>query len=467
MAGKVAVLVLYAVLARELGAAPVGYLTLALSMSILVQIGALGTDPLLTGEIAREPQSLRRLFWNCLLIKAVIGGAVALVIVVVAVVGDFSPPVRVALLIMLASGMIDLMASTSAAVLRGKEAMVPVAYSGFVQRMVTTAIGVVSVTAANAGIVAVSLGYVAGSVVGAALLVTAVERRGLRPQANVSLKKARAIAVDSWPLGIGTALGAVLARADAILLSALATASVVGLYGAAYRVMESTFFVSWAVGMAVYPVLSRLGPATNPTIGRAFALASRVAYAGLLPLGAVLALFSDSIVDALFGPGFAAAAAPLRWLGVVAAFYGLGAMSTYALVAQGLRRTVAAVALAVVAVNLTLNLLLIPRFGASGAAVAMACAQIGFTAISTWLAGSAVGGISVTRLTLLPSASLLAMGAVRLILGGGLLVIPVSVAAYAAVLVISHSRLFPDDTRMLTAWFTRLGGRTPGAGARV
>ena len=44
-------------------------------------------------------------------------------------------------------------------------------------------------------------------------------------------------------------------------------AAVVGQYGAAYKLLETTAFFSWAVNVAVLPSLSRLSPTTSPTVG--------------------------------------------------------------------------------------------------------------------------------------------------------------------------------------------------------
>ena len=49
----------------------------------------------------------------------------------------------------------------------------------------------------------------------------------------------------------------ILFRIDTVMLAAYESDAVVGNYGAAYRLFESTLFLSWAVGAAVYPVYSR------------------------------------------------------------------------------------------------------------------------------------------------------------------------------------------------------------------
>lgn len=454
VAGKLAILALYAVIARRLGTAALGYLTLAQSMALLLQLSALGTDPLIIGELARTRDRLSALLWNSLAIKALLGGGAGVAIVVVVLLADLSSEVRVTFILFAASGVVDLLAGTLVAILRGMEAMVPVAYSQFVQRVLTTLLGTALLLAGH-GMVVVGCAYVAGSIIAAALLLAVLWRASPLPAFALDLRAARRFAIDSWPLGVGTAFGALLARADAVMLSILTSATVVGIYGAAYRVMESTFFLSWAIGVAIFPVLSRLSPDTQPSIGRAFELASRFCYALLLPLGAVLALFPHSVIDAVFGPSFSGAAAPLRWLSIVVALYGLGAIAIYALAARDRRRTIAWVSLLALAVNVAANLVLIPGYGATGAGAAMALAQIVFTGAAIRTVARDVGGLSLLRLSLLPSASVVAMGCVRVACGDRVLGILVGTFAYATVLVIAHARLYPADQKIITGWLRR------------
>ena len=54
------------------------------------------------------------------------------------------------------------------------------------------------------------------------------------------------------------------------MLAMFEPSEVVGQYGAAYRLLEATLFVSWSVSSAVYPVFSRLSPSSRAAVGFVF-----------------------------------------------------------------------------------------------------------------------------------------------------------------------------------------------------
>ena len=104
-----------------------------------------------------------------------------------------------------------------------------------------------------------------------------------------------------------------LLKVDVLLLSFLTNNAEVGLYAAAYRLVEGTQFVAWAFNAAMLPWLART---TGATLARGYMLGLKLLGALLLPVGRSLACFADAIVDLLYGDEFAGAATPLALLGL-------------------------------------------------------------------------------------------------------------------------------------------------------
>jgi O-antigen/teichoic acid export membrane protein len=450
--GKLAVLGIYAVVARQLGAVAVGQLTFALSVSVLLIVAGLGTDPLIAREIARDRKNVRELLWPVLSLKFMSGGLAAIAIVVVALVGSFGPELRLTLILIAISGLIDLLAATLAWVLRGLEEMVPAGTSQVIQRLIMAAIAIGAMLAFHAGVVAVAVAYVVGSAAGAAFLVVQLSRRHLWPAPSFSLRRAREVAIESLPLAAGAVLSTVLARLDAILLAAMATLAVVGTYGAAYRLIESTFFIGWAFGAALFPMLSRLGPDTQPSLARVFDVGARVSLAGMLPVGAIFVLFPAPVIGLIYGPGFEMAIEPTRWLGIVAAVNGFASLALFALLARDLKGAIVRVCLTALIVNLILNLALIPVYGATGAAIAMAAANLVLAVMPTWIAVRDIGPIHAWRLIALTAIAFGVMAGARFLLGETWLGLAVGLVAYGGGLILAHHWLFPGDTRLVLAW---------------
>jgi O-antigen/teichoic acid export membrane protein len=118
-----------------------------------------------------------------------------------------------------------------------------------------------------------------------------------------------------------------------------------------------------------------------------------------LPVAALLAIFSTTFL-ALFGPEFTAARQPmLVMIGGMVLVTAAGPV--YALLMMtGLEKQAAVAAGLSTAANLALNLLLIPRLGTMGAAVALVVGQVGAAAALLLLVRRRLG---ITLLWWLPA----------------------------------------------------------------
>lgn len=179
-----------------------------------------------------------------------------------------------------------------------------------------------------------------------------------------------ALVREAIPLAIGGALATVYYRIDSVMLSKLDTFSSVGIYGVAYKFVDIVHFVTSAMMLATMPVLVQAWP-NRP---RQFAESFRRAFTVLLLVGTLVVvefvLFAQPVIELLYGPEYrdAAGAASLVVGAECFAFFGSLAFTT--LVAVGRHRLYPVVALAGVAVNVGLNLLLIPGRSFYGAALA-------------------------------------------------------------------------------------------------
>ena len=87
-------------------------------------------------------------------------------------------------------------------------------------------------------------------------------------------------------IGLTSVFAVVLFRVDMTMLAAFEPNDVVGDYGAAYRLLEATLFVSWSVSSAVFPVFSRLSLTSVPSVGYVFERGVKLGVALTLPLAA-------------------------------------------------------------------------------------------------------------------------------------------------------------------------------------
>jgi PST family polysaccharide transporter len=159
-------------------------------------------------------------------------------------------------------------------------------------------------------------------------------------------------------------------RVDAVMLGQLSNDHTVGIYSAATRISEIWYFIPMAVTTAVLPVLVQLREkdtsayhARLAQLFRGFALVS-------VCVSVIVTLTAGNLVSLLYGPAYQDAAPVLAlhvWASI-AVF--MGVVSDRYLVIEQLQKLAFSKALVGMVSNVALNLLLIPAYGAVGAAVA-------------------------------------------------------------------------------------------------
>lgn len=187
-----------------------------------------------------------------------------------------------------------------------------------------------------------------------------------------SLDWAKRLFRDGWPLAISLLAITVNLRIDTVMIGQMMDDYSVGVYGEAARLSQLWYFVPLAISTSAYPVLVRahkelsLGE-QKKRYQRFFDSLAGVGYLIAIP-SAILAPF---IVGLLYGPQYAQTSAILSIHIWALIFVGFG---------LGLRRWLAVENLTVYSlwsalsgavVNIVLNLIFIPRFGAIGAAWTM------------------------------------------------------------------------------------------------
>ena len=176
----------------------------------------------------------------------------------------------------------------------------------------------------------------------------------------------------SLPLMLSLLTGYLLFHVDVLMLGGLAGIRDVGLYSVATRLALPLFLVLDSVARAFAPMVAHLYPQQQiERLGSVYAAATEWILAINVAAGVLIAMNAESILR-LFGDEFVAAAMPLRvlCLGIVAAT-SCGAAASMLTMTRWQRLEMID-NLLLLLINVALNALLIPRFGALGAAFATA-----------------------------------------------------------------------------------------------
>jgi O-antigen/teichoic acid export membrane protein len=445
---KLASVAFYVALARQLGEGGFGDFMFALSFTTLLLLASgFGTEELVAREVARDRSRLDHYLSNALAVKVASSIALLALAAVFVNLFGYSADARVAVYLVGAGVAVENLGRTLGSVFQATERMELLSISLIAQRVVVAGAGI-AVLAAGGGIVDVSLIFLGGSLLGLAIAAFVMHRYVARPRMAVDRSRWVPILRAGVPIGLVTMLLTVLLKVDQVLLSVLEGGdnSEVGFYGAAFRLVEATMFISWSFTAAFLPWVAHRGPDEAERLRQGYELALKGLSGVLVPIGVAFVILAAPLVELFYGEAFEAAVEPLRWLGVTAVFYGLNLLASTLLVARDRPLDFARICAIVVVLNLALNLVLIPPLGATGAAIAAAASSIALALLGARRIGSLTGRLSVLRTFAGPVAA----GAV---MAGAMLAVSlpwpaeaaVGTCLYLLVLVLTERRLFPED----------------------
>ena len=454
---KLASLAFYAVLARELDQSGVGVFVFALAWAeISMLLASLGLDRALVLWIARDRARAASLFADATAIKGALAVPIALVsfaFVNVLAIGSAS---RVAIYVLTLGALFDALTRVVVGVFTALEHAELTAVTTIAQRFLAAALGIGALVAGG-GVVAASVTYTVAAAVGFVLAVVLMRARLGVAVLGADPRRWRGLGLRSIPFAVQDTFTVLLFRLDAVLLSLIATDAAVGRYGSSYRLFESTFFLTYALGAAFSPMYAYLQRDTEPTIQGAFQRSLKMALLLLVPPAVAFGTLPEFVSRTIFGEHLEAASASLRILAPVVVLIGLVTLSSSLIVSRRDPRTILVLSGAMTLLNVALNLALIPGLEERGAAIAMLATEAVFLVLAVAMAVRTLGeGLDWVSLAGAPLVGGLAMAAVILLLSGSPVVALVAgVAVYPLAFAAAERAISPDDLAFVVGFVRR------------
>ncbi len=202
-------------------------------------------------------------------------------------------------------------------------------------------------------------------------------RREVALRFAIDYLSAKRIFGKTWPVAISVVLTTIYFKGDTIIMSLYRPYAEVGIYGAAYKVLEVLITVPILfMGLLLAPLTrafaGREAGEFNKLMQRAWDMLSLLT----LPLAAGIFTLAGPILTLVAGPDYAPGAPVLRILILATGIIFLGSLFTHAIVAiNEQKRMIAAYALTA-ALALALYLIYIPRYGYFAAAIITVLAEL-------------------------------------------------------------------------------------------
>ena len=201
---------------------------------------------------------------------------------------------------------------------------------------------------------------------------------------SINFDLAKNLLKDSWPLMLSGIAISIYMKIDQVMIKNMLDTKAVGNYAVAVRLSEVWYFIPMAITSSVFPAIINAKKISKKLyyerLQKLYDLMTWLAISIALPI----MLLSNNIIHLLFGTQYQAAAGVLRihvWAGVFV-FLGL-ATSKYLIAESYFRLPLLKTSIGAI-FNIGANIILIPKYGINGAAIATVASQFVAGYLSTY-----------------------------------------------------------------------------------
>ncbi len=368
-------LVMLILLARFLGTEELGQLMYCLALaSIFIFLNGLGLDTLLTKQFIDRP-SKKHSYLQHALIARLIAGVICIILINIVAIWLVDESYRLLLFIIsLYHLLMPFTVFDWYLQAEGKGELSAIALifghiTGFIFRLICLYLG--------GDILWLGFAYFLEALVLAGSLFLIVRRQNSRFSGPISPERIKNMVTTASPLIVSGAVVLLYMKVDQLMLGYMINESEVAVYVAATRLSEAWYFVGLTLIGVYFPLLLQILNEKGIASYRLtiINMGSWLIW-GAISLAMATVFLADWLIYVLYGTDFHLSADVLIVTIWAVPFVYLGAISTKMFVTMNKQKIVLYRSVSGLIVNLALNILLIPYYGALGAALATLVAQI-------------------------------------------------------------------------------------------
>lgn len=362
-------------LARSLSVDIFGRYNLVTSVvTIFSFLPDIGIGLIVVREIAKKSQDIAILLGNTFILTCIMSVATVVVVMSFGFIAGFSQEVMILLLI------------SSATLLFSQIRSIPLFYFDGVERMGYSAI----LKALNSlsfilfgtlglllgfGLAGIITGFLIGSIISFVITWIVFLAKKIRISFKIDKKIARHLIYNGLPLGVAAFSSIIYTSIDGIMLERMLSEKALGIYASASKFGPTLIqLLNVPFMVAVYPALSRLSRKSSSRFQKAILKSLGVVLLWSVPASIGVAIFAG-IIPIIFGERYNPGVPILRVLIFFVPFASLSALLYKVLIVINKQNWYLLVSIVGVVLNITLNLILIPRMLIMGAAIAAVATQ--------------------------------------------------------------------------------------------
>ncbi len=348
--------------ARKLGVVEFGYYSLAVNFVLIFAVlydG--GLRSLIVREVSRNRQDAKKYYHNLLAVKLFLGiGGYSLIIITTYLMG-YSKSLNILFALIAIQYFFNSvddfhMAFFNAFEMRKYEAYIKVTQKflfisvGFIVLSVYQDLHLFILCSLATGFFTNLFGYFL------------IRKISIKPKLAWDSEFIREQLREAWPFGLSSIAIGLYFYVDSILLSKLSTEDAVGYYNSAYRILEGTLIIPFAIMGSINPVISRLFVESFEKMKRVYHFSLKIMFTIGLPIAICGTILSKKIILFLFGPNYEPASTALAILVWAVMIIFLNTVLSTTLNAMNRQRTWLMILLSAATINIGLNVFFIPKY---------------------------------------------------------------------------------------------------------
>lgn len=369
---------------RYLGAEGFGeYSTVVAFLSFFAAILDLGLYSISTREISRKEEETEKIIGNILSLRIVTSLIAFLIVPFVFLFFPYPMEVKRGIAIIAASFFFSSIYQVLNGVFQRSLAMDKVAMSEFMGKVVQVAVVVLAVKL-NLGFNWIILAILF-SMLASFSLVFIWSGKYIRLRLQADLAYWKEFLRESFPMGVVAIITFLYYRLDTILLSVMRPSADVGIYNAAFKIIDNvSFFPGMFMGL-IMPIMAKNFFAEKEKFRRVSDKTFKVFSIMIVPLIVGTVFLADDIIRLIGGAGFGESANVLRILIFALAFIFFGNFFNSIMVASNLQKKLMYILGLAAVVNITLNLIFIPKFSYMAASFSSVITEFLVAAVTFWV----------------------------------------------------------------------------------
>jgi len=362
-------------IARMVSVVEFGKYSFVLAFAMFFQLLAdAGLPRMLIREIAKNPEALVPLTGAAASLIWVVSVAVFLLVALIVPFLRFGTDVKIAALVMTVATMATFHGAGYSAVLRAFEDN-ELNYVGFVlQKLLLLGFIVVTIKL-KMGLVGFVIAHLVSNVLLWNFYHIVVSRLYARIPLRIDVSLWKSLLIAALPMGGGVMLRQLALQLDIIILTWMTNLTTVGLFSGPYRISMALRVIPQTLALPLYPLYSRTAHLSPERFREAYQWSVKFFALISIPLAAFFIAWSKPILRLALGAKFLPALPAMQLLGLGLVPFFLSTLFQYLFAALDEQRRFLASTCVGSALRILLLIILIPRFGFAGPAMAFVCAE--------------------------------------------------------------------------------------------